>query len=307
MNTLPATSPAAPARIENALPPKRRSLLQFTWAAAGLVLLFSPALWNLFRYALDESFYSHILLIPFACAYLIWQRRQALPEDEERFRPAWLLLAMAGIAILGAFLVLKTTGATFSRNDAITWTVLPFWLLLAAAVGYILGSNVFRALCFPICFLGFLVPFPESLTNSLEIASQHSSAEVYSWLMALSGATYYRDGLIFLLPGWELQVAQECSGIRSSFVLFLTSLVAAHMFLRTPWKQFLIAFFVFPLGILRNAIRIFTLSMLTTYVDPEIIHSPLHHRGGPIFFALSLIPFFALLLWLRHTEKCVEQ
>jgi hypothetical protein len=34
-----------------------------------------------------------------------------------------------------------------------------------------------------------------------------------------------------------------------------------------------------------------------------MIHSPIHRRGGPIFFLLSLIPFFALLLFLKWIEK----
>jgi hypothetical protein len=33
-----------------------------------------------------------------------------------------------------------------------------------------------------------------------------------------------------------------------------------------------------------------------------MINSPIHRKGGPIFFVLSLIPFFALLLLLRKTE-----
>jgi hypothetical protein len=33
-----------------------------------------------------------------------------------------------------------------------------------------------------------------------------------------------------------------------------------------------------------------------------MIESPIHRRGGPIFFALSLIPFFLLLLNLRKLD-----
>jgi hypothetical protein len=42
--------------------------------------------------------------------------------------------------------------------------------------------------------------------------------------------------------------------------------------------------------------------VLTVHQDPSWISSPLHHRGGPIFFALSLIPFFAALWLLRKSE-----
>lgn len=34
-----------------------------------------------------------------------------------------------------------------------------------------------------------------------------------------------------------------------------------------------------------------------------MIDSSIHHRGGPIFFALSLIPLFLLLVWLRRQER----
>jgi hypothetical protein len=33
-----------------------------------------------------------------------------------------------------------------------------------------------------------------------------------------------------------------------------------------------------------------------------MIHSWIHRHGGPVFFALSLVPFFALLLLLRKSE-----
>jgi hypothetical protein len=34
-----------------------------------------------------------------------------------------------------------------------------------------------------------------------------------------------------------------------------------------------------------------------------MINSPIHRRGGPIFFALSLIPFFFLLVFLRKRDS----
>jgi exosortase/archaeosortase family protein len=61
--------------------------------------------------------------------------------------------------------------------------------------------------------------------------------------------------------------------------------------------------FVIPLGILRNAFRILTISLLTIHWDPGVIHGPLHHRGGPVFFAISLIPFFGVLWVLKWAER----
>ena len=112
-----------------------------------------------------------------------------------------------------------------------------------------------------------------------------------------------RQGTVFELPGIVLQVAQECSGIRSSWVLFITSLLASHLFLRTRWRKIVLVAFVIPLGILRNGFRILVIGLLCVHVGPYMIDSPIHHQGGPLFFALSLVPLFLLLWWLRRQEQ----
>jgi len=63
---------------------------------------------------------------------------------------------------------------------------------------------------------------------------------------------------------------------------------------------------VIPLGILRNGFRIFVIGALCVHFGPQMINSPIHRRGGPLFFALSLIPLFLLLWWLRRGDTaCV--
>ena len=64
--------------------------------------------------------------------------------------------------------------------------------------------------------------------------------------------------------------------------------------------------FVIPLGILRNGFRILVIGLLCVHVGPHMIDSPIHHRGGPIFFALSLVPLFLLVWWLRRQEQAAE-
>jgi exosortase C (VPDSG-CTERM-specific) len=152
-------------------------------------------------------------------------------------------------------------------------------------------------------FLVFLVPFPVVVTQGIEMFFQHTSSTAAHVMFLLSGTPVYRDGTYFQLPGLAIRVAEECSGIRSSLVLFITSLLAGYMFLRSPWRRAVLAFAVIPLAIVRNGFRVFTVSMLTMHVDPNAIHGPIHHQGGPLFFALSLVPFFLLLLWLRKSER----
>jgi exosortase/archaeosortase family protein len=64
----------------------------------------------------------------------------------------------------------------------------------------------------------------------------------------------------------------------------------------------LLVIVVVPLAILRNGFRIFVVGELCVRISHDMINSPIHRHGGPIFFVLSLIPFFALLLLLRKSE-----
>jgi exosortase C (VPDSG-CTERM-specific) len=281
----------------------RAGLMAFWIAVSFLILCFGRVLFDLAAYASKESLHSHILLVPFVSGYLVWIVRRSLPVAQKGGLLLPLLLAFGALLTLGVYHWQRFEGDEFSRNDTLSFNVFSFWLLFLAAAVYFLGGSFTRRIAFPLFFLIFLVPLPDKLTNALEIASQYASAETYSWFMDLSGATYYRDGRTFLLPNLPIVVAQECSGIRSSLVLFITSLIAGQLFLHSTWKKLLLACAVFPLGILRNAFRIYLLSMVSAHTNLDVINSPLHHRGGPVFFVLSLIPFFLFLFWLRKSER----
>jgi len=148
-----------------------------------------------------------------------------------------------------------------------------------------------------------MVPFPTFLTHAIEVSSQHASADAASLMLSVSQTPVLRDGLFFKLPGITIEVAQECSGIRSTLVLFITSLVGSYLFFRSNTHRALLTLAVIPIAIIRNGFRIFTIAMLCVHVSPDMIRSWIHKRGGPVFFVLSLIPLFALLLFLYRRER----
>ncbi|PYL65541.1 MAG: hypothetical protein DMF20_08545 [Verrucomicrobia bacterium] len=68
------------------------------------------------------------------------------------------------------------------------------------------------------------------------------------------------------------------------------------------WRRIVLVAFIIPLGILRNGFRILVIAVLCVNVGPQMIHSVIHRRGGPLFFALSLVPLLLLLAWLHKGE-----
>jgi len=299
------------------------------WAlfTVALCVSFCVPLYGLVRFAAAHEMFSHILLIPVISLYLLWFKREEVrrvvtgqatasrdaqwidgnpgADCRSRLRERWpgfVGLAL-GTAVLAFYGMLRLDGAKMAGNDALAATTFAFLCFLVAGGFLFLGQAVMRQFAFPVVFLIFMVPIPTVVLDGLEIFFQYASAEAASLTLSCTRVPVLREGLVFVLPGITIQVAQECSGIRSSLVLFITSLLAGHLFLRCAWKKVGLALFVIPLGIARNCLRICTIALLCVHVDPNMINSPLHKRGGPVFFALSLVPFFALLLWLRRSER----
>ena len=62
---------------------------------------------------------------------------------------------------------------------------------------------------------------------------------------------------------------------------------------------------VIPLSIIKNGIRIATLTLLSLYVNPDFLSGNLHRDGGFVFFFLALAMLFPVLRLLEKTEKRV--
>ncbi len=268
-----------------------------------LALFFGKDLYSLGIHAAGNELHSHILLIPLISAYLVHIQGSSLPREYRSSIIPATLFACAGIA--AAFFAHRAPGR-ISENDYLSLIALAVILLVIAGGFLFLGAAWMRRVTFPAAFLLFAIPMPDAMAETLENWSKLGSAETASWFFTLSGVPVLRDGVFFQLPGITLEVAQECSGIRSSWVLLITSVLAAYLFLRTPWRRALLVLLVIPLGLLRNGFRILVIGLLCVYVGPEMIHSFIHHRGGPIFFVISLVPLFLILKWLRRQERAKQ-
>ncbi len=274
------------------------------WLAAGYVLLLAAAFFRplstLVTHALGNDLHSHIVLIPFISGYLLAIGWRELPEaGRPAFVPAGLLVLAGG----GLLFEAQRLAASLSLNDYLALMAGVFLCLLWAGSFLLLGWRWMKAAAFPVFFLIFLVPMPDGMAAALETASKVASAGAAEMFFNFGGVPFLREGLFFKLPGILIEVAQECSGIRSSWVLFITSLLAAHLFLRSNWRRTLLVVFVIPLGIIRNGFRIGVIGWLCAEYGPQMIDSVIHRRGGPVFFVLSLVPLFLFLWWLRWMEQ----
>jgi exosortase C (VPDSG-CTERM-specific) len=286
------------------LPPSVRRRVGGCACYLGLLtLLFIQPLTKLMLYAAQSDLHSHILLVPFIFGYLLYNQRRRLPAAYRSSIPGTVTVGAIGIAALAA--VTEWHGR-LSLNDGLALMALAFVSFVVAGGFLFFGSKWMAATAFPVAFLIFMVPLPDAAVDWLEKTSVLGSADAAALFFNVTGTPLARYGTVFELPGIVLKVAQECSGIHSSWVLFISSLLASHLFLRTRWRKIVLIAFVIPLGILRNGFRILVIGLLCVHVGPQMIDSTIHHQGGPFFFALSLVPLFLLLWWLRRQEQPVN-
>ncbi len=277
-----------------------------TFVFAGFVVLVSLAfvvpLVALFHHSLREELHSHILLIPVVSLYLAGIQRDLLPPSRKVSLVGAALFALLAAAIYVAPQLAGWSGG-WSHNDQLSQSAACYVSLVVAGGFAILGTSWMRVLAFPFGFLIFMIPMPDAFVIGFEEWLMRYSALVSEVFFKLSGTSVHRDGQVIELPGMTLTVARECSGIRSTVVLFITSLLAAFLFLKSSLHRVVLVALVIPLGILRNAFRVLVIGLLCVHMGPEMIDSWVHHKGGPLFFGISLVPLFLMAAWFRYRES----
>jgi exosortase C (VPDSG-CTERM-specific) len=275
----------------------------FARMAAALVIVFSVPLYDLAWCAATSDLYSYIFLIPIISVYLAGLKWKTLPPFSGAAKIPAAVFGAGGLAVLAGYALARHAGFKLVEDDYLAFMMSAFVLFFAGGGCWFLGAEIVRALAFPIGFLIFMTPLPAFVRHGVESFLQSGSALAAEVFFKISGAAFMRDGLVFHLPSINLEIAPECSGIHSSLVLLITSALAGYLFLRSPGKRAALILFVIPLALVRNGFRVFVIGELCTHLGPQMIDSPIHRKGGPLFFALSLIPFFLLLVWLRRSER----
>jgi exosortase len=264
------------------------------------ILLFYVPMKLLVESSLGNELYSHIILIPFVSMYLVYTgRRQIFRENGTSVIPGSILI-VAGVVF---YLIGKLLGTDLNTNDYLS--VMTFAAVLSWIGGFILfyGLESSRLALFPLLFLFFMVPVPGFLMERIILLLQTCSAEVSYGVFKLTGVPIFREGFTFHLPGLSVEVAKQCGGIRSSLVLFIVSLLMGHLFLSSWRRKVVLSLWVLPVTIIKNAIRIVTLTLLGAYIDPRILESTLHRRGGIPFFVMALSLLGVVLWFLRRSES----
>jgi len=271
-------------------------------AFGALVIVSTIVFWRTlsawFAYSLHNESGSHIVLIPLVSAFLIFRGRQRIFSS---VRPS--MIAGIGVMLLGIALRWTATRSPIQRDESLSAAALAILLIWVGGFLSSYGLAAAREAAFPLLFLVLMIPLPDRFLNWTIELLQRGSTEVSYLLFNLVGVPALKQGFVISVPGISIEVAAECSGIRSSLALLITCLLAAHLYLRTPWKIVVFILLVLPLSVIKNGIRIATLTLLSLYVDPRFLTGSLHREGGFVFFLLALLLLFPVFVLFERSEK----
>lgn len=266
----------------------------------GTVVAFYAPLKELAKMSSKSELYSHVLLIPIISGYFLFGKRKEVifsAKYSYKFGP---IISLIGLIIYFYF---SSKIISLNQNDLMSikiYSIVLFWL---GGFLFFYGVKSFQIAIFPALFLFLFAPIPSIVVEKFIFFLQILSTEATYLLFKITGIPVLREGFSFHLPGLSIEVAKQCSGIRSSLALIITSLVAGEFFLKTRWKKLILLLCVIPVTVFKNGLRITVLSLLGVYVDQRILGSELHRSGGIPFFVLALIFMAPILFFLMRSER----
>jgi exosortase len=266
------------------------------FVALSLIVLWVP-LSTLLTLSLQDERYSHILIVPvISLVFAYLERRKVF--GGLHFSP----LQSAPFFLAGVIAYGLSRSAFLIQNDRLSLMVCALIAILMAGFMLFYGAHCFHAALFPLLFLVLMIPMPVVAIDKIIFLLQKGSTVVAYGLFRAFGVPVFWSGFTFALPGVEIEVAKECSGIRSTISLLITGIVAGHIFLTSGWRKILLCILTLPIAIFKNAVRIVTISSLGVYVDKSFLFGKLHRYGGVPFSLIALTLLAAALFMLRRRE-----
>jgi exosortase len=268
---------------------------------AGFTFLFGlstaicfHALGSALSLGLHDDQHTYTLLVLPTVAALILSKWNSLRSAVVPSLPEGTLLLAVGIGI-------AVVGSRRTPDVRLAFEILALVVLWIGTFVFCFGIETARSLMFPLALLLGFVPVPSFALARIVQWLQEASSFAAWLLFSTVGVPASRDGVFISIPGLNIEVAEECSSIRSSSILLVTTIVLAYVLLQTPWRRVLAVLIAIPLSVAKNGLRIFIIGLLGTKVDPGFLTGWLHRAGGIVFFSIALfLELLLIQLWRFH-------
>ena len=254
----------------------------------GLAVMFIPTLYGLYAVSglwLDDQ-HSHGPIILSISLWLVWKRWHEVP-GLPTFTPspalAWLCLLIAAALYVPG----RALDVIYFETGAFVWAFAGVLLMTG-------GTKLFSALKFPLFFMLFMVPLPNSLIGPLTSAMKLAVSEVTVNVLGWVDLPVARSGVIISLGQYQLLVADACSGMRTLFMLEALGILYLNLVhFPSKLRNIVLPILVVPISFTANVLRVIVLCLITYYFGSEAGQGFLHGFAGMVLFIAGLLMMLA--------------
>lgn len=260
------------------------SLLKITFLLTLWCLVIAPVVPAMIKTWLGHSDSSHAMLVPFISMYYAWTKREELARV--KFNGSF----WGGIFLtlcLALYLLTYVGGIAFGAR----------LMIVGSLIGMIwtcFGWPALRVLAFPLGFLFFMVPIPETLLNIVSFPLQMQATKISTWVISLFSIPVYREGNMLYFVQTQLEVAEACSGIRSIVALTMLSVLLAYMTNNNSGKKAFLVVCAIPVALVANILRVSGTGILAHYYGDKVARGFLHDFSGLVVFVFGFAIMFLL-------------
>lgn len=261
--------------------------LQRNWPVLlGIIAVAYPTL----RYIATQNWTteqgSHGPLVLASGAWLLFNQWRQVAHLHAR-PPLWQVLALI-VPLLALYAASRIAAV-------IEIEVYALYFVLVATLFAFVGFEVMKRLWFPVFYLIFVVPLPDTLvtffTNPLKI---WISSTAVSALYAL-GYPIASAGVSIQIGQYQLLVAAACAGLNSLITLSALTVFYVYLTHRSNWKyMLLLSVAVVPVAIFSNFMRVLILILLTYHGGEAAAQGFLHNFSGLVTFAIALATIYLI-------------
>ena len=265
---------------------------------AGLAAMFLPTLWSLIvttgLWTDDE--HSHGPIILTISIWLLWKRWTEI-EDFSPYKPAPVLAWTCFIVAAIMYIPSRALDLIYIETAAFIWA-LSGVILMAG------GVNLLKKLKFPLIFMLFMVPLPNSLvgplSNVMKIAVSTVTVTILSWF----DFPVARNGVIIYLGQYQLLVADACAGMRTLFMLEALGILYLNLVhYSSKLRNIVLPILIIPISFTANVVRVIALSLITYFFGNDAGQGFLHGFAGMVLFVAGLFIMFGADSMLRFISS----
>ena len=267
-------------------------------AALVLAAYWGPIRHYLVARWLVDGNWSHGWLIPLFSMNFLVMRREELARCTPR--PNYLGAVILAFSLAAYFWSAWRARMAYPQSLSLVGTVFGATLLLG-------GWSVMRVAWFPIAFLFFAIPLPQSLYVELtrplrEMASTAAAAVMPLFVPGLHTQAqavvidYVRPGMA---PG-QLNVEEACSGMRLMMAFVTLGVAMAYLGDRPLWQRIIMVASCLPIAVLCNAVRVTITGLMTITGHAEYAQGTPHQLLGMVMLLIALGCFALIGYVLSH-------